>query len=163
MSFGPQFAPPIMSAVFVAGQISLLAARTGICHADRCDWMTPLIIDADQSGVPCDREIMKDARFDECLTELGRTDRKWAAAAITLCAPFARNRARERQDALELNRPNRFSAGPPNRCCAAATAMGKTVFAIGGEPPVPLPGCDAWHCACMLVGHYQRRTAVPNP
>lgn len=160
MSFGPQFAPSIMSIAFVSEQIAALAARTGICHADRCDWIVPLIIEADQSGTPCDRQIMKDARFDDCLTEIGRTDRKLAAAAITLCAPFARTRDKDRQTAMELDRPNRLSAGPPNRCCAAATAMNKTVFGIGEEPPLPLPECDAWHCACMFVGHYQRRSAA---
>lgn len=162
MSFGSQFTPPIMSAEFVTAQIAALAARTGICRADRCDWLVPLIIEGDQSGVPCDRAVVKDPRFLDCLTDLGRTDPAWAAAAIVLAAPFARNREKERRDAVELGRPNRLSAVADKRTCAAAIAMHKTVFPIGEEPALPLTECDAWHCRCSFIGHYQRRTAATD-
>ncbi len=162
MSFGPQFTPPIMSAEFVTAQIAALAARTGICHADRCDWLVPLIIEADQSGIPCDRAVLQDDRFLPSLTDLGRAAPEWAAVSIILAAPFARSRAREIQEAVELGRPNRLSAVMDRRTCDAAKALNKTVFPIGEEPSLPLANCNAWHCRCSFVGHYPRRTAVAD-
>lgn len=137
-------------------QIAALAVRTGICHPERCDWIVPLIIEADQSGIPCDRAVLKDPRFADCLTDLGATNPPWAAVAIILAAPFARSRTRDRQDAVKLGRPNRLSAVTDKRTCAAAIALHKTVFPIGGEPTLPLPECDVWHCRCSFIGHYER-------
>jgi len=158
MSFGSRFTPPIMSREFVAAEIDKLAERTGIVHVDRVDWMIDSIIEGDQSGIPRDRALARDERLRTTLTELGMTDPGQALAAIMLCAPLARSRARDAATAVELQRPNQLSVVMDRRSCEVAKSRHREVFEIGGEPALPLPGCDVWHCRCIFIGHYRKRT-----
>jgi hypothetical protein len=157
VSFGREFAPEPMDEAFVRRQIAALAARTGICHPERCEWMIPMILADDQSGLPPDRQVLADPRLDEALTDLGNTNPAWAVAAITLAPRFAANHQEQRRAAVEFGRPNRLSAVLDQRTCEAAKALHRAVFEIGTEPELPLPDCDVWHCRCMLVGHYTPR------
>jgi hypothetical protein len=141
-----------MSPEFVRASIAALARRTGILHPDRAEWMVPLIIEADQSGLPLDRAILKDARLPETLTETGMTNPGEAVAAIIRCAPFARNHARDRETGAKTGNPQRFTPVKDKRTCQAAIARHGQVFPQGSEPMLPLPECDAWNCRCTFIG-----------
>jgi hypothetical protein len=152
MAYDPRFTPPRMTAEFVRDAIKGLAARTGLLHADRADWMIDLIIEGDQSGIPPDRTIIKDPRFPETLSEVGMADPAWALAAILRAAPFARDQERNRATALSLGRQQRFTPVQDKKTCGAAKARHGELFQPGSEPLLPLPECDVWNCRCTFIG-----------
>jgi hypothetical protein len=180
--FDPRFQPPSLDDEQVRASLAALAARTGILHPERAEWMIPGIIEGASSNMGPGPTITAWKNFDELLTaaekrhlginprvkvcrmlaftltERGLEDINASLSAI-FAAPMRAARPADYNEGSSGTQPQRLSAVQDSRTCAVALALHGTVFPAGTAPSLPLDGCDALSCRCMFVTSYPQLEA----